>query len=114
MENEIMVALQFNVYFPTHLNYLSSYFFKCFCLSDKYLFLDMNSLHLTNIFETAIYVLKMALHDYNIVEANPSILAAASLCYSLHEYMNTKKDDKIDEMKIVNYSSKMVLDSIYI
>ena len=67
---------------------------------------------MTNIYETAIYVLKMALHDYNIVEVCPSILAAATLCYSLHEYMNTKKDDKIDEIKIVNYSSKMVFDSI--
>jgi Cyclin, N-terminal domain len=35
MENDLMNAIQFNVYFPTHLNYLSYFFFRSFLLSDK-------------------------------------------------------------------------------
>jgi cyclin B len=35
IENEIVGAHLFNIYFPTHLNYLSFYFFKCFSISDK-------------------------------------------------------------------------------
>ena len=36
IESDILETFQFNVYFPSHLNFLTLFYFKCFNLNDKY------------------------------------------------------------------------------
>jgi len=87
-EWEILKALDYNVSFPTVLNYLERLIYKNFHEDSCNM--------LKNIKDAAIHILRMCLHDYNIINFPPLTLALAVLCYCIkcYFYSLTEENNK--------------------
>ncbi|CAD8202977.1 unnamed protein product [Paramecium octaurelia] len=102
MEQTILETLQFNVYFPTPLDYLQNLFYKCFSLNDNQT--------LQNIYETCIYILKMCMHDLHMLNFTPNLLSAAIVGYAVREYIDTKQENKkADNLKLNKQSQDSIV-----
>ncbi|CAD8083137.1 unnamed protein product [Paramecium primaurelia] len=80
MEQSILETLNFEITFPTALDFLKNIFYQCFSLNDNP--------YLQNILDTSIYILKMCLHDYSMTSFNLYTLASSSLIYSITDFVN--------------------------
>lgn len=95
IEAEILDTLKYHIYFATHLNHLNYLFFRAFNYNDKYEKITCTqpftySPQLQNIFETSVYVLRMCVHDYPLMQYASNVLAAVALGYSMHQYFQVK------------------------
>lgn len=94
VEWEILIALDYNVSFPTVLTYLERLIYKNFHE-------DSNNM-LKNIKDAAIQILKMCMHDAPFMDYSPLTLALAVLCYCIKCYFfslseeNSKNGNPID------------------
>ena len=71
----IVSALDFNICVPTYLDYLGRIIYNNFQADDAQ--------NLESIRSTSIYVLKMCLYHYEMLQFSPKILAYSALCYSV-------------------------------
>ncbi|CAK57925.1 unnamed protein product (macronuclear) [Paramecium tetraurelia] len=80
MEQSILETLNFEVTFPTSLDFLQNIFYQCFSLNDNP--------NLQDILDSSIYILKMCLYDYTMTSFNLYTLAASSLIFSIKDFVN--------------------------
>ena len=84
-EWEILKAVDYNVSFPTVLNYLERLIYKNFHEDSCNM--------LQTIKDAAIHILKMCIHDYNITNFPPLTLALAVLCYCIKCYFYSLSEE---------------------
>ncbi|CAD8117126.1 unnamed protein product [Paramecium sonneborni] len=83
MEQTILETLNFEITFPTSLDFLHNIFYQCFSLN--------HNPNLQNILEASTYILKLCLHDYSMISFNSNTLASSSFIYSINFFLNQHK-----------------------
>lgn len=103
-EWEIVSALEFNVNIPTYLDYLGRIIYNNFQADDPK--------NLESIRNTTIYVLKMCLHHYDMLQFSPKILVYSALCYSVkclfNDLIENSKQKNVDIRQIQIQEANLV------
>ncbi|CAD8113247.1 unnamed protein product [Paramecium sonneborni] len=99
MEQSILETLNFEITFPTTLDFLHNIFYQCFSLNDNP--------NIQNILETSTYILKMCLHDYSMTSFNSYTLASSSFIYSIADYIKQNYSQNQD-LIINQFNNKIV------
>ncbi|CAD8112505.1 unnamed protein product [Paramecium sonneborni] len=99
MEKIILETLNYEITFPTILDRLYNLYYQCFSLND-----DPN---LQNILEASIYILKMCLHDYSIIQFHANTLTASTFFYSISDFV-IQKDYQNQNQILDQFSSRII------
>jgi len=83
-EREIMIALGFDLNFPTTFSFLKTFFYKCF--------FKENSEALAEIEQLCVFSVRLALFDYSIhYTYKPSLIAYACLLHGIDTFFQGKE-----------------------
>ncbi|CAD8190890.1 unnamed protein product [Paramecium pentaurelia] len=99
MEQSILETLNFEITFPTSLDYLQNILYQFFSSNDNPI--------LKNIQNTSVYILKMCLHNYQMTSISQNTLASSAFIYSIKDFV-LKNNQKNQELIINQFINKTI------